>query len=399
MILEAPWLTAPESLELMEVLTEGDVPARFVGGCVRDALLGDVDPDVDLDVATPLLPEQVIERLEAAGIKAIPTGIEHGTVTALVRDQPFEITTLRKDVACDGRHAEVEFTADFREDAARRDFTINAMSTDWQGQLVDYFGGVADLKAGRIRFVGDAGTRVREDYLRILRFFRFFARFGRPPADREAIEACRAGAAGLPRLSGERIRNEMLKLLASGGATTSLTLMIETGVLRHVLPIDADLTALARLIAIAPDSDPILRLAALLRSGAGGVDIVQAAVGGWRLSNADRERLERLTREPLLDLPLAETETRKKIHHLGKDACLDLLKLSARSREELDAALPLPETPPFPLSGQDLIDRRVPPGPELGALLREVEDWWLDQGFEPDRGAALRELDRRLAKP
>ena len=179
----------------MDVLTADGVPARFVGGCVRDALLGGTtDQGVDLDVATPLLPEEVIERLEAAEIKAIPTGLKHGTVTALVEGQPYEITTLRKDVACDGRHADVQFTDDFELDARRRDFTINAMSTDRRGQLFDYFGGWEDLKAGRIRFVGDADERVREDYLRILRFFRFYARYGRPPADQEALEACREGA-------------------------------------------------------------------------------------------------------------------------------------------------------------------------------------------------------------
>ncbi|MDH3662301.1 MAG: CCA tRNA nucleotidyltransferase, partial [Alphaproteobacteria bacterium] len=225
MIIDAPWLTAPQSRRLMDVLTAGSVPARFVGGCVRDALLGEADANVDLDVATPLVPTDVVARLEAAGIKAIPTGIAHGTVTALVDGRAFEITTLRKDIACDGRHAEVEFTDDFREDAARRDFTINALSADRRGRLVDYFGGVEDLRAGRIQFVGEAKARVAEDYLRILRFFRFFARFGRPPADPLALAACQEGAPGLVRISGERIRNEMLKLLAAGGgATAALTL-------------------------------------------------------------------------------------------------------------------------------------------------------------------------------
>ena len=223
----APWLTAESSRKLMDVLTASGAEARFVGGCVRDALLGKIDADVDLDVATGLLPDQIIERLEAAEIKAIPTGIAHGTVTAIIAGQSFEITTLRKDVACDGRHADVQFTDDFELDAKRRDFTINAMSTDRLGRLFDYFGGVEDLKAGRIRFVGNAEERVREDYLRILRFFRFYARFGRPPADQQALQACKVEAAGLARLSGERIRSEMLKLLASGNAVAALTLMSE----------------------------------------------------------------------------------------------------------------------------------------------------------------------------
>ncbi|MEZ5931766.1 MAG: CCA tRNA nucleotidyltransferase [Alphaproteobacteria bacterium] len=391
----APWLTAEPSRRLMDVLTAGDIPARFVGGCVRDALLGDMRPDVDLDVATPLRPEDVVARLESAGFKAVPTGIAHGTVTAIVDGRPFEITTLRKDIACDGRHAEVEFTDDFRADAARRDFTINAMSTDRRGRLVDYFGGEEDLKAGRIRFVGDARTRVREDYLRILRFFRFFARYGRPPVDADALAACQEEAAGLARISGERIRSEMLKLLASRDPVPALEFMIETKVLAQILAIEVDLVPLARLIRAVPDSDPLLRLAALLRS-TGDATSALAAVGRWKLSNAENARLERLTRTPLLDLPLTLHDNLRKIYRLGSDSYLDLLKLSASSSAEFEAALPLPAIPPFPITGQDLLDRQVPPGPELGKLLEQLEDWWLENDLQPDRDACLHELNRRL---
>ncbi len=394
----APWLNAETSRRLMDVLTAGNVPARFVGGCVRDALLGQTGADVDLDVTTPLLPDQVIERLEAADIKVIPTGLKHGTVTALVQGQPFEITTLRKDVACDGRHADVEFTDDFKLDAARRDFTINAMSTDRRGRLVDYFGGVADLEAGRIRFVGDAEIRVREDYLRILRFFRFYARLGKPPPDPEALTACREGADGLARISGERIRTEMLKLLAAGNAVAALTLMIETKVFAHILPIDVDLAPLARLIDIAPASDALLRLAALLRSNPDPTSTL-TAINAWHFSNAETARLERLTQANLLALPLPENERRKKAYSLGEDTYRDLLHLSAQTRANLDAALPIPAIPPFPLKGQDLLDRQVRPGPELGNLLKQLEAWWLDNDLEPDRNATLHELDRRLANP
>ncbi len=395
MIIKAPWLTAPESRRLMDALTAGGAPARFVGGCVRDALLGDVDPDVDVDVATPLLPGQVIERLEAAGIKAVPTGIAHGTVTAVVDGRAFEITTLRKDIACDGRHAQVEFTDDFREDAERRDFTINTLSTDRRGRLVDDFGGVDDLRAGRIRFVGEAKARVQEDYLRILRFFRFYARFGKPPVDQQALEACREGAPGLSRISGERIRSEMLKLLGAGGAVAALTLMIENKMLRHVLAIDVDVAALERLITSAPDSDPLLRLAALLRSEADSLDL-DKAIGAWRLSNAETARLQGLVETPLLSLPLSSSDAKRKIYRQGKETYLDLLMLSATSSDDVHAALPLPEVPRFPISGQDLIDRQVQPGPDLGKRLAELEDWWLDQEMQPDRAAVLRELDRRL---
>lgn len=391
----APWLTAPESRKLMDVLMSGGTPVRFVGGCVRDALLGEIDPDVDLDVATALLPGEVIERLEAAGIKAIPTGIAHGTVTAVINRRSFEITTLRKDIACDGRHADVQFTDDFELDAQRRDFTINAMSTDRRGRLVDYFGGVEDLKMGRVRFVGDAKERVREDYLRILRFFRFYARFGRPPVDQQALEACREGAVGLARISGERTRSEMLKLLASGNAVAALTLMIENKVLRHVLPIDVDISALARLITAAPDSDPLLRLAALLRSSTNAKSPL-AAVAAWRLSKAEAVRLERLIREPLILLPISMSEGKKQKYRLGEETYLDLLKLSAGNADELDDALPLPEITPLPITGQDLIDRGVPPGPDLGQRLKQLEDWWLDRDMQPDRATTLNELDNRL---
>ncbi|MEM7042461.1 MAG: CCA tRNA nucleotidyltransferase [Pseudomonadota bacterium] len=392
MILAAPWLTAESSRQLMDVLTEGDVPARFVGGCVRDALLGHYDPDVDLDVATPILPEQVIERLEAAGIKAIPTGLSHGTVTAVVDGRPFEITTLRKDVACDGRHAEVAFAADFREDAERRDFTINAMSVDRQGRLVDYFGGVEDLKAGRIRFVGDAQARVREDYLRILRFFRFFARYGRPPVDEGALEACRAGASGLEELSGERIRSEMFKLLDSSGAAEALRLMIENGILSHILPSTPDLEPLQRLITLVPESDPLLRLVTLLSPTS-----AEPVAEAWKLSNAEKTRLERLTLEPLFDLPHSPLIARTHIYHHGPEIYTDLVRLSAKSASDLGTSLPPPSVEKLPISGQDLIARGVPPGPELGHLLADIEAWWLNQSMQPDRNACLAELDRRLA--
>jgi len=395
---DAPWLQSDTSRRLMDVLTAGNMTARFVGGCVRDALLGHMDPHVDLDVATPLLPNQVTERLEAAGMKAIPTGLAHGTVTALVDERRFEITTLRRDIACDGRHADIAFTDDFKLDAERRDFTVNAMSTDRQGRLFDYFGGVVDLKAGRIRFVGEARTRVREDYLRILRFFRFFARYGRPPADRQAVTACREEASGLTHISGERIRSEMLKLLASDNPIGALNLMIESEVLYKVLPLDVDLALLRRLMEAVPDSDPLLRLAALLRSvpeGCVGTDAVTA----WKLSNAALARLERLTQEPLLTLPLTENDAMRALYQRGHDLYLDLLKLSAPSTAAFDAALPVPMIHPFPVTGQDLIDRQVRPGPELGKRLKQLEDWWLSNDLRPDRQACLQELDQRLANP
>lgn len=398
LLAKAPWLNAPSSQRLMDVLTEGGIQARFIGGCVRDALLGDLDPEVDLDIATPLLPDQVIKRLEGAGIKAIPTGIAHGTVTALIDQRPFEITTLRKDIDCDGRHALVEFTDDFRLDAERRDFTINTLSADRQGRLFDDFGGLDDLEAGRVRFVGNASLRVREDYLRILRFFRFFARFGKSPADPLALKACLEGASGLAKISGERIRSEMLKLLDSQEPIEALTLMINYQVLSRILPVDVDLAPLDRLIKTAPKSEPLLRLAALLRSSSTPKTAV-LAIAAWKFSNAERTRLERIVLEPLFSLPLVKSEARKTIYRLGQDLFLDILKLSAKTTDDLKAALPLPEAGRFPLTGQDLIDRQMQPGPALGEQLKQLEQWWLDNDQKPDREACLQELEKRLANP
>ncbi|MEM8949116.1 MAG: CCA tRNA nucleotidyltransferase [Pseudomonadota bacterium] len=394
----APWLNRQESRKLLDVLTTDGAPARFVGGCVRDAMLGEFDPDGDLDIATALLPDEVIKRLEAADIKAIPTGLKHGTVTALVDGQTYEITTLRKDVACDGRHADVQFTDDFELDAKRRDFTINAMSTDWRGQLFDYFGGWEDLKAGRVRFVGDAQERVREDYLRILRFFRFYARYGRPPADRQALQACREGTDGLTHLSGERTRSEMFKLLASGGVVAALTLMIENSVLRHILPIDVDLISLNQLITLVPDSDPLLRLAALLRSNTATASM-PAAVAAWRLSNAEAARLQRLTEGPLPDLPMSPGTAKRQVYREGPGIYTDLVNLSARTEDDLERSLPPPAVENFPITGQDLINHGVPPGPDLGQQLKQLEDWWLEQDMQPDRQELLQELVKRLKHP
>jgi poly(A) polymerase len=393
----APWLTAPAGQKLLNALTAKGHETRFVGGCVRDGLLGRFDPESDIDLATPALPDQIIDLLEAAGIKAIPTGIAHGTITAICEGRPFEITTLREDIGCDGRHADVRFSDDFKLDAARRDFTINAMSADRQGQLFDYFGGRADLDAGLVRFVGVAAHRVEEDFLRILRFFRFFARYGCPPADPEALAACRQGASGIDKLSGERIRTEMLKLLATKDPVPSLHLMIDNNILEHILPSTPDLTVLARLITLAPDSDSILRLAALLRSTTDPTP-AKAVATAWRMSKVEAARLERLTSTPLLTLPASSKATKRDLYRLGRDGYVDLLRLSATTPEALQASLRLPRIGTMPVTGDDLIERGVPPGPELGELLIQIEDWWLDHDMQPDRALCLAELDRRLSK-
>ena len=333
------WLRAPASRRVLAALGAGGHAARFVGGCVRDGLLGLPDVGRELDVATPERPDQVIRLLERAGLPAIPTGLAHGTVTTIADDRPFEITTLRRDVACDGRHAEVEFTDDFALDAARRDFTINAMSCDAAGRLYDYFGGRADLAAGRVRFVGEAAARIAEDYLRVLRFFRFFACYGRQPADGEALAACRAAAPELRRLSGERIQTEMMRLLGAEEPVPALRLMVETGVLGEVIPGPVALERLARLIELAPESDSLLRLAALLRPPPAGSAAAEKVVDRWRMANRDAARLLAITADPLPDLNATPSERARDLHRLGAERYVDLIRIAAADAGDSGAAL------------------------------------------------------------
>jgi poly(A) polymerase len=398
------WLQAPEVQAVLAAVEAGGKPARFVGGCVRDSLLDPSFEPTDIDLATPEPPERVIELLERAGIRAIPTGIEHGTVTAVTDRRQFEITTLRRDVETFGRHARVAFTDDFMADAARRDFTINAMSADRDGRLYDPFGGRADLRAGRVRFVGEPRQRIREDYLRILRFFRFFARFGRPPADPAALEACAAEAAGLRQLSAERIRQELLRLLEAQNVVTSLKLMQATGVLAYIFPWPVSIERLQRLLERAPEADAILRLAALVRAAERDASKVDAFARALRLSNRERDRLVRLATAELPDPEAPEARHREAVYRLGAATYADLLRLAAAERgtdaerlKALLAAIAALDVPVFPLKGADVVARGVPPGPEVGALLRAVEAWWIGQGMRPDREDCLAMLDRLVA--
>ncbi len=283
-------MTAPETGEVIRALTRDGAAVRFVGGCVRDALAGRNVRDID--IATPDPPETTLRLLEAAGLRAIPTGIEHGTITAVSGGRHFEITTLRIDVETDGRRATVAFTDDWTADAARRDLTINALSCSPDGEIFDPFGGADDLSAGRIRFVGDAAARIREDVLRLLRFFRFYAQFGNPPPDREGLAACRTLADLLPTLSGERVQAELFKLLACAASPDVLALMAAEGILAHVLPEAADFERLRGLIAIesaaAVAPRPGRRLAAMLDLDAADT---RALADRLRLSGKDRDYL------------------------------------------------------------------------------------------------------------
>ncbi|MCE3250659.1 MAG: tRNA nucleotidyltransferase [Geminicoccaceae bacterium] len=390
-----PWLRSAAARRVLAALTARGRPARFVGGCVRDALLGRMTAGAELDLATAERPEEVIRLLEAAGLKAIPTGLAHGTVSTVVDGQRFEITTLREDVATDGRHAEVAFGDDFEADAARRDFTINAMSCDGEGRLFDYVGGRADLAAGRVRFVGEPAQRIAEDYLRILRFFRFLAHYGRAPADAAALSAAAAAAPEIGRLSGERIQAEMLKLLAAPDPLPALRLMAETGVLAQAIPGPVGQDRLSGLLAVAPDADPLLRLAALLRPPPAAPGLAARVAERWRLARRDATRLATLTAAPLPPLAAPAAERRRALYRMGTERYRNLIRLAAAEAPD-DAALPaaLAEAAAWrpcklPLDGDDLLALGLAPGPAVGAILAAVEAWWLEQDFAPDRAACL----------
>ena len=399
------WMIAPETRAVVAALQAGGADVRFVGGCVRDAVAG--RPVKDIDLATPLPPERVQELVEAAGLKAVPTGLAHGTVTAVSGGRPYEITTLRVDIEPLGRHAKVEFTDDWLADAARRDFTFNAMSCDPEGRLFDPFEGHDDLTAGRVRFVGEARRRIEEDHLRLLRFFRFHAHYGRGPLDGEGLAAAAESAPLLAKLSGERIRNELLKLLEAADPVPVLTVMIERRVLAAVLPEIADSARLAALLPLEPSPDPLRRLAALL---APDPDLARTVGERLRLSNAESARLTILADLPRDEAWREPRPLRRLLYALGSEAVSDLLRLDQARRlaandspgaERFEAALAVAESwqaVAFPLKGRDVTALGVPDGPEIGRLLRVVKSWWMDQDFAPDREACLAELQALVEK-
>ncbi|MBK3737044.1 CCA tRNA nucleotidyltransferase [Azospirillum brasilense] len=404
-----PWMTAPETRAVFDALAAGGADARFVGGCVRDAWLGRKVKDID--IATHAPPERVMALLKAAGIGAIPTGIEHGTITAVAGKAHYEITTLRRDVETFGRHARVEFTDDWREDAARRDLTMNALSCTLDGCVYDPFGGLADMAAGRVRFVGDPRQRIEEDVLRLLRFFRFHAHYGRGAPDEAALAACAEMAPRLPTLSGERVRGELSRLLAAPDPASAWALMIRLGVMAHLLP-DAVRTArLDGLVRLEHDLDEppeaVRRFAAVLDADRAGALAVAQTL---RLSNADRDRLAALTEPPMAVAPYdGPVKRRQALYRLG-DAGLyrDLVLLAAvdapgpMTLDAVKAALATAEDLPslvLPIAGRDLLAMGMPRGPAVGALLKQVEAWWIAEDFRPGRDECLAEAKRRLGKP
>jgi poly(A) polymerase len=371
----AKWRSRRGIERLLDALAADDGETRYVGGAVRDDLL-DL-PVSDVDLATRFEPEEVIRRLEAARIKAVPTGIDHGTVTAVSDGHPYEVTTLRRDVETFGRHATVAFTTDWEDDAARRDFTINALSADPRtGEIFDYFGGLDDLLERHVRFIGDPLKRIAEDHLRILRYFRFHARFGAGEPDRAALEACTARANDLMALSRERIADELLKLLALPDPRATVAIMIDRNILKPVIPevSAAGLSALKSLIPteaaadIAPDG--LRRLAALLPRDAA---VAQDVAARLKLPNKSRKRLACAA---VVDTNLAPEAL---AYRLGNACAVDRLLLSGKATEA--SRIAKWHLPRLPIGGGVLIERGLIEGPIVARTLRKIEDRWVAEGF------------------
>lgn len=390
------------AVSILQHLAAAGYETRFVGGCVRDALLGIRGSDIDL--ATTAKPEQVVALLGAAGIKTVPTGIDFGTVTAVVEGAPFEITTLRRDIKTDGRHAEVVYTTSWEEDAQRRDFTINALSRDVAGKLYDSVGGIADLKAGHIRFVGNAAARIKEDHLRLLRFFRFFAFFGKLPPDDETLDACAAAAPLLAKLSRERVWKEIKRLLSASNPAPACELMLQYGILRSVLPEVTEISALENLLDaeaalpkvmahLQPDRlISLRRLTALIAPEKRDHLTLQTRLS---LSVAEAKNLHHLAANPLVSAKaLAAFDLRTALYRHGIELTGNFMLLAKALRVQFDwdlaqTMLDYWEAKNLPISGGDLLALGLQAGPTVGEMLRHVETWWIENSFQPDKSACL----------
>ena len=404
--LTAPWLESPATQSVFSALERGGYTVRAVGGIVRNTLLG--LPATDIDIATNARPQDTLRLAADSGLKTIPTGLAHGTVTVMAAGVPFEVTTLRRDVATDGRHARVAFTDDWAADASRRDFTINALYCSRTGELFDPLGGAVDLSPVKIRFIGDPAQRIGEDYLRILRFFRFTATYcADGQLDAAGVSACAAHRCGLSRISGERIQAELLALLVARHARSVTEAVIESGVFAALFELSPRLSVMASLIALETQlgrvPDPVLRLGALCVATP---DDAARLDRRLKLSARDRVRLAALPRlagsiEPRLD----ESAVKLAVYRLGPSAYLDavLLAWASSGCPADDAAFlklaTLPDrwtAPVFPVSGADIVALGVPPGPQIGVLLARLESEWMAAGFVGERADLLAQLHVRL---
>jgi len=410
----ADWLGDKHLQKLLAALKQGGEEARVAGGAVRNALIG--HPVADIDIAATTVPEETIRRAEAAGFKTVPTGIEHGTVTVVAGGKPYEVTTLRADIETDGRRAKVTFGRDWKADADRRDFTINALYAEADGTVVDLVGGIADIEARRLRFIGDAEARIREDYLRILRFFRFFAWYGDGRPDAEGLKACARLKDGLARLSAERVWSELKKLLSAPDPSRALLWMRQAGVLTAVL-LESEkwgIDAIHGLVKAGKDlgwaTDPMLRLEAIVPP-----DAVRMKTLGerLRLSNDEADRLRHWALTIAPDAKVTETELAKKLYYGDRDGYLDRIRLAlaaARTRAVEDDQAMMEaggfsrllnftlkwEKPVFPVKGADLTGLGASPGPKLGATLKNLEREWVESGFILERSALMERAAQAL---
>ena len=402
-IAKARWLADAGLQKLLSVLSADGEEARIAGGAVRNALLG--EPVTDIDIATTNLPEAVIARAEAIGFKTVPTGIDHGTVTVIAGGTPYEVTTLRADIETDGRRARVEFGRDWQRDAERRDFTINGMYADADGQVVDLVGGLGDLQSRTLRFIGDAEDRIKEDYLRVLRFFRFFAWYGAGRPDAEGIKASARLKAGLDGLSAERVWSELRKLLSAPDPSRALLWMRQTSVLTRVLPesekwgIDAVPGLIDAESAQGWKPDALLRLASMVPPDA---KRLAGLAERLRLSNADAERLQAWARADTPAATCGEAEFARAAYRGAKSGIADRMRLalaSAQAKSDMETTqrygrllsfLSSWEKPVMPVTGNDLLAAGLMPGKALGAILKSLENEWVESNFSLNRDALLK---------
>jgi poly(A) polymerase len=403
----AEWLKRPATRAVFAALAGGGEEARAVGGAVRNALVG--RPVMDIDIATTALPEEVLRLAAKAGLHAVPTGLAHGTVTVISERIPYEVTTLRCDVETFGRRARVTFTRDWAEDARRRDFTLNALYCDGGGTIHDPLGGWPDLVASRVRFIGDAHARIREDYLRILRFFRFTAEYARGAPDAAGLAACIAERGGMALLSGERIRVELLRLLAAPRAVEAVSAMHEGGILELLIGPAADLRLFDKLgaleEALGRPPDAVLRLGALAVAEPDDAVRLQERL---RLSREEAERLARVAlRDRGFDPATPAQAAKVFLYRHGPEVYRDagLIAWARASDRPGDAArrrrLALPErwrAPQLPVRGADVLALGVAPGPEVGRILSEVESWWIEAGFPADEASVRAKLAESVTR-